>query len=418
MMKFAAIKGQMGIWKYYVTALTFEEVSKYVSPITKEISNSDSYANILQRAITDNVSSITDYILNQKERLFNALVLALYDGNPEWAELDVEVEDYSTFSVGVLELSGEEIIFPVDGQHRVEGIREAVKRNPKLANEKVPIILIGHENSKEGKERTRRLFSTLNRRAKRVKDNEIIALDEDDVIAIATREIAENDVLFAGNKLIDSPNKNIPSTNGIAFTSILTLYEVNKIIYSQICSEKGMSKSQQEKYLLYRPDEDEVEEFVKKIREYWELFVSNIDCIQKYVNSTDDVIIESGYRSIQGGNLLFRPIALSQFVLATYEYQKRTGKTIRESISHIGKIPMEINERPWKNILWLDERKSINGRVRKKELKTLMLFLADPKILGEKEKDELIQYVLSMRDLDKSMYNDIEEQLIEYSLKS
>lgn len=55
--------------------------------------------------------------------MFNALVLAVYDGNPEWSELDVEVEDYRTFSVGVLELTGDEIIFPVDGQHRVAGIK-------------------------------------------------------------------------------------------------------------------------------------------------------------------------------------------------------------------------------------------------------------------------------------------------------
>lgn len=246
-MKFAAIKGQMGIWRYYVSALSFGEIAKYVSPITKEISNSDSYSNLLQRAITNNVSSITDYLLLQPERMFNALVLAVYDGNPEWSELDVEVEDYRTFSVGVLELTGDEIIFPVDGQHRVAGIKDALKKDSSLANEKVPIILIGHQNTLEGKRRTRRLFSTLNRRAKRVNENEIIALDEDDLVAITTREIAENHKLFSGERLVDCATKNIPSTNNIAFTSILTLYEITKIIYTEKCLEKGISKAKQEK---------------------------------------------------------------------------------------------------------------------------------------------------------------------------
>ena len=54
-MKFAAIKGKMGIWKYYVSALTFGEIATYVSRINDEISNSDSYKNLLQRTITDNV---------------------------------------------------------------------------------------------------------------------------------------------------------------------------------------------------------------------------------------------------------------------------------------------------------------------------------------------------------------------------
>lgn len=353
-MKFAAIKGQMGIWRYYVSALSFGEIAKYVSPITKEISNSDSYSNLLQRAITNNVSSITDYLLLQPERMFNALVLAVYDGNPEWSELDVEVEDYRTFSVGVLELTGDEIIFPVDGQHRVAGIKDALKKDSSLANEKVPIILIGHQNTLEGKRRTRRLFSTLNRRAKRVNENEIIALDEDDLVAITTREIAENHKLFSGERLVDCATKNIPSTNNIAFTSILTLYEITKIIYTEKCLEKGISKAKQEKGLLYRPSDDVVEEFILEVNKFWDTFMTNIPSIKEYI-SIDIQNLDHKYRSVEGGNLLFRPIALSQFVLAIFECKKRMQITIEEAITRIGKIPMEISKSPWKNLLWLEE---------------------------------------------------------------
>ena len=59
-------------------------------------------------------------------------------------------------------------------------------------------------------------------------ENEIIALDEDDLVAITTREIAENHKLFSGERLVDCATKNIPSTNNIAFTSILT----NELMYS------------------------------------------------------------------------------------------------------------------------------------------------------------------------------------------
>lgn len=37
----------------------------------------------------------------------------------------------------------------------------------------------------------------------------MIALDEDDVIAIATRELAENYPLFVGERLVDEKTKNI-----------------------------------------------------------------------------------------------------------------------------------------------------------------------------------------------------------------
>ena len=409
-MKFAAIKGQMGIWRYYVSVLSFEDIANYVSPITKEISNSDSYSNLLQRAITSNVSSITDYLLLQPERMFNALVLAVYNGNPDWFELDVKVEEYNTFSVGVLELTGKEIIFPVDGQHRVEGIREAIKKDPSLANEKVPIILIGHENTLEGKKRTRRLFSTLNRRAKRVSENEIIALDEDDVVAIATRDIAENHELFSNDRLVDSATKNIPSTNHVAFTSILTLYEMNKILYMETCKEEGITRTKQEQKLLYRPSDAEVEKFVSKVFEFWNLFVKKIPVINEYVLTKLENIGDS-YRSENGGNLLFRPIAQSQFILAIFEYKKRKGVSIDEAIERLGMIPMDISKKPWKNLLWLEERKNINGRIKKKELQLLILFLVDETILNEKEIKGLVDYIMGVRDISVAESEDILESL-------
>lgn len=416
-MKFAAIKGQMGIWKYYVTSLSFEDINTFVSPITKEISNSESYSNLLQRAITSNVDSIKDYLLMQPERMFNSLVLAVYDGNPEWYELDVNVEEYSTFSVGVLELNGNEVVFPVDGQHRVEGIKLALKENPELKNEKVPVILIGHENNLEGKRRTRRLFSTLNRRARRVNENEIIALDEDDVVAIATRELAEDYELFMGNRLVNCANKNIPSTNKVAFTSILTLYEVNKILFGEICKGKGMSKAEQEKFLLYRPNEQEVTDIVKKIINFWTLLVSNVPVVSEYISLNESEISKKEYRSVEGGNLLFRPIALSQFIISVLEYKKRKQVSYEEAFKQLGKIPMTIQERPWKNILWLENVKNINGRVRKKELMILMLFLADETVLSEKEISGLIDYILSLRDMDESGYQDVIKGLRVYSVK-
>lgn len=166
----------------------------------------------------------------------------------------------------------------------------------------MPIILIGHQNTLEGKRRTRRLFSTLNRRAKRVNENEIIALDEDDLVAITTREIAENHKLFSGERLVDCATKNIPSTNNIAFTSILTLYEITKIIYTEKCLEKGISKAKQEKALLYRPSDDVVEEFILEVNKFWDTFMTNIPSIKEYI-SIDIQNLDHKYRSVEGGNL-------------------------------------------------------------------------------------------------------------------
>ena len=36
-MKIPAIRSQMGVWIYYVSSLSFDEVSKYVRPINDEL---------------------------------------------------------------------------------------------------------------------------------------------------------------------------------------------------------------------------------------------------------------------------------------------------------------------------------------------------------------------------------------------
>lgn len=158
-----AIRSKMGIWIYYITTLSFEEVNLYVRPINNELHKSTLLSEMIQRSITDNYKSIAHYLETQEERFFNALILAVYDGEPVWNEIRIEeLSGRDNIDMGILTLSGEEKIFPVDGQHRVEGIKQALKTNPSLATEKVPVIFVGHSKDEEGMQRTRRMFSTLN----------------------------------------------------------------------------------------------------------------------------------------------------------------------------------------------------------------------------------------------------------------
>lgn len=66
----------------------------------------------------------------------------------------------------------------------------------------------------------------------------------------------------------------------------------------------------------------------------------------------------------------------------------------------------------------LEERGNINGRVKKKDLKLLMMFLVDETILSEKETEELVQYIMGVRDLDATEYDSILEMLREVASKN
>ncbi|KSV18847.1 hypothetical protein DA01_08810, partial [Dehalococcoides mccartyi] len=170
-----------------------------------ELHKSKLLREMLQRSITDNYKQIATYISQQEERFFNSLVLAVYDGDPQWHEVRLNYGDGEEYyDIGLLELTGKEKIFPIDGQHRVEGIKKALKENNGFKDEQIPVIFIGHKNDESGMQRARRLFSTLNRYAKPVSKRDIITLDEDDAVAIASRELIENNPLFGNDRIFDS----------------------------------------------------------------------------------------------------------------------------------------------------------------------------------------------------------------------
>lgn len=196
-MKIPAIRAFIGDWVYYIATMRFEDISIHVKRVDNELHNSTLLKEMLQRSVTDNYKNIAHYIETQQERFFNALVLAVYDGQPKWHEVRLQYDNGEDFyDLGLLELIGTEKIFPIDGQHRVEGIKEVVSKSPLYNNEQIPVIFVGHKPDNAGMQRSRRLFSTLNRYAKPVSMRDIIALDEDDVVAIASRNLIDSHPLF------------------------------------------------------------------------------------------------------------------------------------------------------------------------------------------------------------------------------
>jgi DNA sulfur modification protein DndB len=156
-MKIPVIRASMGIWNYYLATLSFSQIASYVKMLNSELHE----IGVFEKR--ENITQLKEYLLSQDERLLNSLVLAVSEGEPKWIEVELHYQDEDFFNLGFLEFTGEEKIFPIHGQAQVEAIKAAVKENPKLSNEKVPVIFIGHKNTTEGIQRSQRLFSYLNR---------------------------------------------------------------------------------------------------------------------------------------------------------------------------------------------------------------------------------------------------------------
>ena len=400
-LKIPAIRSKMGIWFYYVSSLSFGEIARYIRPIDDELHQSELLSGMIQRSITSNYKSIANYLETQTERFFNSLILAVYDGQPKWNEIRTEDENGNdNYNLGIITLTDDVKIFPVDGQHRVAGIKKAIQNKPEMENERVPVIFIGHSKDEIGMQRTRRMFSTLNRYAKPVSLRDIIALDEDDIVAIASRNLIDTADLFAADRILDSKNKSIPDSNDMALTTIITYYECNKeLLWLLVKNEKVVGLDEKairgrakiNEYIRHRPSDETIASFTDECKCFWEAILNECNEIR---NIGEKV---GRYRDSNGGHIFFRPIALYPFTKVAVRIREASDKTYTEIIKSIPSELFWIQHRLWKKIIWDDvSKKMVMGYANLIEL--ILLYIAAPDLLTDKEMERIIEKLKSVWD--------------------
>lgn len=389
-----AIRGNIGNIVYYTSVFTFQQIVERVKKIDDELHTSKSLRDQLQRNLTENYKSIKDYILNHDDRFFNALVLAVYDGEPIWNAIEVDFKDDTYHTMGFLQLNGEEKIFPVDGQHRVEGIKAALKVRPELKDETIAVIFIGHQKSPAGMEKTRRIFTTLNRYAKPVKLGDIIALDEDDIVAITTRELLESYPLFMGNKISNAKNsKAIPDTDYNAFTTLMSLYECHLTLYKYFKQQydkknKPYSSKEINESLKLRPNQQALNAYKYFVTDFWNAFCRSFNGMQDFKNNLNENAANA-YRNKSGGLVYFRPIGIESIAHALLITAQRTpDKSLMEIVTEYANLRYNLADVPWKGVFWSPNNQTmIMGNNPLAVL--LLMYMYNPDLLTEKEMERL-----------------------------
>jgi DNA sulfur modification protein DndB len=353
-LKVPGLRAQMGDWIYYITFLRFRDIAERVS-LAQELHTSQALKDLIQREVDESVhsQSIKRYLLHQEQRLFNALVIAIYGGAPTWAELKIddtarsglgELPTYMKGALGVLAFDGSEKLFAVDGQHRVVGIQKALAAKESLGDEEVCVIFVGHSNDRAGLQRTRRLFTTLNRYAKPVNKMEIIALDEDDALAIVTRRLLEKYRLLEKFTSIKK-GKSMAASDRRNFTTILTVYDVlDKFLNWQWKDRKDFKKQ--------RPSDRELNLIYKQSVALWDSLIAAFPPLMELANSSPEEEVSFTYRNrSSGGHLLFRPVGLSM-VVAVIRHLIDDGRTLDQAAAMAAEAPMLLSEFPWSGLLW------------------------------------------------------------------
>ncbi|MBF0407876.1 MAG: DGQHR domain-containing protein [Candidatus Riflebacteria bacterium] len=352
-LRIPSLRGLIGDWIYYVSLLPFSEIAKRIKK-TDEIHKSHFLREMIQRALSNRSKEISSYIEKQPQRFFNSIVVGVYDGKPEWSEITLEdmvqpsensKKTVKNESMGILTLSGEEKLFAIDGQHRVEGIREALEKGF-TSNDEVCTIFVAHKTSEEGIQRTRRLFTTLNRYAKPVSLTDLVALDEDDIASILTRELIENHNFFnRKNRVSLAKTVSINPKDKQSVTSLQALYKAVEILL-QVEIEKDFNHFRKK-----RPEDNIIEDYKHKVFEFWDILIEKSPAYKKVLSFEEGVEIPDDYRSEKGGNLLFRPVAY-QIILKSYQKAHKSGMNKNEFLNRFSKIPLDLNKLPWFMLLW------------------------------------------------------------------
>ena len=367
---FPAIKCHLGDWAYYSTVLPFSEVASRIQR-AKEINSNPGLDNMIQRELGPRVADIATYLRMQPERFFSAIVVGVYGGAPDW--FPVEIDDTSDLqptnlserakeSVGILQFSGDERLFAVDGQHRVEGIKEALVEDPYLGSEELSVLFVAHRESPEGTARTRRLFTTLNKYAKRVTTSEIIALDEDDAFAAVTRMIVNQ---YEGlNKtdqeedrqlsLVKFEGAQIPTRDRCSITTIQMLYKLVNILSIPRTDTKKRKELKQS-----RPPPSVIDAMYNDHEDFWEGLKECVPAMHESLGSEPAKRMAGNYRHRTGGHILFRPVGQETFARALRTLLDR-GVPIRQGIRALASTQLMLNQAPWHHVMWDPSRNAMN----------------------------------------------------------
>ena len=377
-----ALRGFMGDWIFYSCLMNMRDLADRVE-YANEIHPNKALSEMIQRQLKSSRSKQISEYLKTPERFFNALVIATYDGQPNWHALaNVDARDKDDLgdlteeqisSVGFLTLQGGEKLFAVDGQHRLSGIKEIFDKNNKeqTIDDEISVIFVAHKDTPEGLERTRRLFTTLNKAAKPVSKKDIIFLDEDDTMAICARWLAEKSNLFAEEGRISFVERNnIPSADQSCLTTIGNLYDLLIILFTKVETEIKASKANLQQARL--PDE-ELQEYFELAERFFNLLRKNISELTEFFASKNTQTVVEKHRGKHGGSAFFRPIGLNVFILIIAQLTKKMS--LEEAISLVAKLPTTLNEEPYEGLMWDPNTQTVTNshRVTLREILLYML---------------------------------------------
>ena len=290
-----AMEGQFGSTKFWIVTMPAKELTERLTIPTEldgweEMSIEERY----QRDIDYNRvrKQIAPYLTTDEDRFFGAFIVSMVNGeNVEFEPLGSMVTRipnlYKTAgnTFGFLTLEGDEILVPLDGQHRLAALEFAISgkdqrqqpisgmaANLDVGKDVCTVILIKHDRDK-----SRKIFNKVNRYAKATSKGENLLTADDDAVAVIVRENVSDEIIPA--RLINYKSNSLSATSP-AFTTLATLYEATKDYLQDLNGAKIDTQN------LPSPAEKQV--WQDAAVEFWNTFCDRVDLISQALHDPSE----------------------------------------------------------------------------------------------------------------------------------
>lgn len=276
---------------------------------------------------------------------------------------------------------GTQSYFALDGQHRLRAIKDALKKDPSLGSEDIAVLIVSHYENEAGRERTRRLFTNINRNAKVTTAAENIALDEDDGYSVLTRRFLTDHEFLAKDKVVKVTfvgdegerrlaGKQIPATDKFAFTTIVLLRALLQDLWFESATQD----------LKDRPPAEVLDEAYDVLTQRVDSLLKACgDIVGRLESATSAREVRSPKGQEGSGHPLMRPIVQQAVVRVVRQIVNQKALTFEEVLSRLAELDWALQAAPWTAVYNVSTNKMITAEENVDLLaKLLYVHLAPP----------------------------------------
>lgn len=369
-----AMRGTFGNIEYFIVTMPAQELtSKLVIPKEVEGWQELSIEEQYQREINYRrvKSQIAPYLVADDDRFFGAFIVTVINHEQMGFEPLTDIfranvpnlyRDASK-AFGFLTMSGQEVLVPLDGQHRLAALKFAItgkdeKQAPiigldsdtSIAQDTCTVMLIRHEPDK-----SRKIFNKVNRYAKPTTKAENLITADDDVVAVIVREDIVGSEHAIPDAIVNFKSNTLNASSGY-FTTLATLYESTKFLLEDTHGKINTN-------LL--PPKSERVVYREQAQQFWETVCSEVDLFRDAIHDSSETGNERR-KQIRADYVLGRPVAqwaLVQAIVRLYRPDKDSGFTpgLRDICQRVNALDWRVDAPRWQYVLMTGD-KMLAGR--------------------------------------------------------